>query len=51
MKGVSAVKYWVDGYDALEAGFADLETLLDFGEDAADDIDAAYKDLDRKSVV
>ena len=45
MKGVSAVKYWVDGYDALEAGYADLETLLDFGEDAADDIDAAYKDL------
>ena len=45
MKGVSAVRYWVDGYDALEAGYADLETLLDFGEDAADDIDAAYKEL------
>ena len=39
------MKYWTDGYDALEAGYADLETLLDFGEDAADDIDAAYKDL------
>jgi peptide chain release factor 2 len=35
----------VDGYDALEAGYADLTTLLDFGEDAADDIDAAYADL------
>jgi peptide chain release factor 2 len=35
----------VDGYDALEAGYADLTTLLDFGEDASDDIDAAYADL------
>jgi peptide chain release factor 2 len=42
------VKYWVDGYDALEAGYADLETLQDFGEDAADDIDAAYRDLVEK---
>ncbi len=42
MKGVSAVKYWVDGYDALESAVADLDTLLEFGEDAADDIDAAY---------
>ena len=45
MKEVSSVKYWTDGYDALEAGLSDLETLLDFGEDAADDIDAAYQDL------
>ena len=35
----------MDGYDALEAVYADLTTLLDFGEDAADDIDAAYADL------
>jgi peptide chain release factor 2 len=35
----------VDGYDALEAGYSDLETLMDFGEDASDDIDAAYKAL------
>ena len=42
------MKYWVDGYDALEASYADLETLLDFGEDAADDIDAAYRDLVEK---
>ncbi len=42
------MKYWVDGYDALEAGYADLETLQDFGEDAADDIDAAYRDLVEK---
>ncbi len=45
MKEVSAVKYWVDGYDALEEGLSDLETLFDFGEDAADDIDAAYTAL------
>ena len=45
MKEVSSVKYWTDGYGALEAGLSDLETLLDFGEDAADDIDAAYQDL------
>ncbi len=45
MKEVSAVKYWVDGYDALEEGLSDLETLFDFGEDAADDIDAAYATL------
>ena len=43
-----AVSYEVDGYDALEAGYADLETLLDFGEDAADDIDAAAGDLIEK---
>ena len=42
------MKYWVDGYDALEAGLADLQTLLEFGEDAADDIDTAYADLLRK---
>ena len=48
MKEVSAVKYWVDGYDALESGLSDLETLFDFGEDAADDVDAAYKSLVEK---
>ncbi len=42
---MASVKYWVDGYDALEEGMADLETLLEFGEDAADDVDAAYKAL------
>ncbi len=45
MKGVSSVKYWVDGYDAIEEGLSDLETLYEFGEDASDDIDAAYKAL------
>ncbi len=35
----------MDGYDTLTSGLSDLETLLDFGEDASDDIDAAYHDL------
>ena len=38
----------MDGYDALETGLSDLETLLDFGEDASDDIDAAYNALVEK---
>ena len=45
MKEVSAVKFWVEGYDAVESGLADLETLMEFGEDASDDIDKAYKSL------
>ena len=45
---MSPLKYWVEGYDALEAGFSDLETLLDFGEDASDDIDAAAAALVEK---
>ncbi len=38
----------MEGYDALEAGYSDLETLMDFGEDASDDIDAAAKALIEK---
>ncbi len=45
MKEVSQVKFWVDGYDDASSSFADLETLLEFGEDASDDIDAAYRSL------
>ena len=45
MKEVSSVKFWVEGFDTISSDFADLETLLEFGEDAADDIDAAYKSL------
>ena len=45
MKEVSSVKFWVEGFDTVSSDFADLETLLEFGEDAADDIDAAYKSL------
>lgn len=43
MKEVSAVKFWVDGFDSASSAFDDLETLMEFGEDASDDIDAAYK--------
>ena len=35
----------MEGYDDLEKGLADLDTLVEFGEDAADDLDAAYSDL------
>lgn len=45
MKEVSSVKFWVDAYDKLAGEEADLETLLEFGEDASDDIDAAYSAL------
>lgn len=45
MKKVSAVKFWVDGFSAAEAAMSDLETLMEFGEDAGDDIDKAYSDL------
>lgn len=45
MKGVSQVKYWTDGYDGLMSSLSDLETLLEFGEDAGEDIDKAYANL------
>lgn len=45
MKEVSAVKFWVDGFDEVSGALDDLETLMEFGEDASDDIDVAYKSL------
>lgn len=48
MKKVSVVKFWVDGFSAAESALADLETLLEFGEDAGDDIDNAYAELCEK---
>lgn len=45
---MAAVKYWVDGFDAVREAEADLDTLWEFGEDAADDIDAAYATLESK---
>lgn len=45
MKEVSAVKFWVDGFNDASGALEDLETLMEFGEDASDDIDAAYKSL------
>ena len=43
---MAAVKYWVEGYDRITSLEADLDTLVEFGEDAADDIDAAYTALE-----
>ena len=42
MKESAGIKFWVEGFDRLTTLEEDLETLMDFGEDASDDIDAAY---------
>ncbi|MBO4571572.1 MAG: peptide chain release factor 2 [Bacteroidales bacterium] len=47
LKEVASVKYWVEGFDRLKSLEADLDTLMDFGEDAAEDIDKAYADLEK----
>ncbi|MBQ7576375.1 MAG: peptide chain release factor 2 [Bacteroidales bacterium] len=47
LKGVAPLKYWVEGFDRLKSLEADLDTLVDFGEDAAEDIDKAYADLEK----
>ena len=45
LKKISAIKYWTDGYAAAETKLADLGVLMEFGEDAAADADAAYAAL------
>ena len=40
------MRYWVEGCDRLSTLYEDLETLMDFGEDASDDIDAAAVKLE-----
>jgi peptide chain release factor 2 len=45
LKKISGIKYWTDGYAAAEGKLADLGVLMEFGEDAADDIQKAYDDL------
>ena len=40
------MRYWVDGCDRLNRLCEDLETLMDFGEDASDDIDKAAATLE-----
>ena len=40
------MRYWVEGCDRLSSLYEDLETLMDFGEDASDDIDAAAVKLE-----
>ncbi len=60
LKELAGVKFWVNGYDEVASGVADLEVLYDFakeslagaGEDAVTDetkeLDAAYKALEGK---
>lgn len=42
------MKYWVEGFAKASSLYDDLEALLEFGEDAADDIDAAAAAVDAK---
>ncbi len=44
-KTISSIKFWTDGYARAESLLADLEVLMDFGEDAAADADASYASL------
>ena len=46
LKKISAIKFWTDGYAASESKLADLQVLMEFGEDAASDVQAAYDDLE-----
>ncbi len=48
LKKTAGVRYWVDGFAKVQAATDDLETLMDFGEDASADIDAAYADAIRE---
>ena len=45
LKEVSGLRHWVESYNKIESQMTDLETLLEFGEDASDDIYAAAKSL------
>lgn len=47
LKGTAALKYWVDGIDALESETDDLEVLLELSEDEGE-VDKAYDDAVRK---
>jgi len=45
LKEVSGLRHWVESYNKIESQMTDLETLLEFGEDASDDIYAVAKSL------
>ena len=45
LKKISAIKFWTDGYADAQTQLADLGVLMEFGEDAAPDADAAYEQL------
>ncbi len=42
---MSSLRYWVENYNKIESQIADLEILLEFGEDASEDIDVAAESL------
>ena len=44
---MAPLKYWVEGFDRLKSIEGDIDTLVDFGEDAAEDIDKACADLEK----
>jgi len=45
LKEVSGLRFWVDNFNRIESQVDDLEILLEFGEDASDDIEAAANSL------
>ncbi len=45
LKEMSSLRYWVENYNKIESQIADLEILLEFGEDASEDIDVAAESL------
>ncbi len=45
LKEVSGLRFWVDSYNRIESQVDDLEILLEFGEDATEDVDAAANSL------
>jgi peptide chain release factor 2 len=45
LKEVSDLRFWVDNFNRIESQVDDLEILLEFGEDASDDIEAAANSL------
>ena len=45
VKKVSAIKFWVDGYSKAEGLMDDCNTLTEFGEDAAADLEVAFSQL------
>ena len=45
LKEVSGLRYWVESYNKIESQITDLEILLEFGEDASDDVNAAAESL------
>ncbi|MBP9987288.1 MAG: peptide chain release factor 2 [Bacteroidales bacterium] len=47
LKQISAIKFWTDSYAAAQSKLGDVEVLYDFGEDAAEDAEQAYAELEK----